>query len=175
MQCYNLPILCQQSYANKGRNATLKTVPPNTNPPLRLYMSLQHAWGHSQADWLIQAPGRDMWLAAIATDGHSYKVFSGDIEAHTEFDHRSAKGRRTVLKRPLPTWARYPAGVIVTLGDGGMDVPAFHAVFVGDEPSGPRYDFSTGLLFATFAHELTDTPYTPASLMEVVEAVRRTL
>lgn len=151
----------------------MRTIPENNNPPLRLYMHMQQAFGLQQVDWLIQAPGRDMWLAAVITDDTLYHVTSGDADSGTKFDRRSAKLKQTVLKRPLPIWARYPAGVITTLADNGIDVGGFQAVFVGDEPAGPRYDFGVGLVFAMFCYEITGTPYTNESLLDVVEQVRR--
>lgn len=152
----------------------MKTIPPDANPPLRLLMSMQRVFEESQPEWLIRAPGREMWLAATPlTDSLEYMLVNEDFDSSVTFSHRSAKSKQTVLKRPLPIWARYPAGVIATLGDAGMDIPGFQAVMLGDEPSGPRYNFGMGVVFAAFCHELVEKPYKPASLTEIVERVRR--
>ncbi len=164
----NIAIFPQANKVN-----TLNAIPPDANPPLRLLMSTQRIFGKPQPDWLVKAPGRDMWVAAVVDNGHEYTVEADDLNASVRFSHRSAKTRQTVLKRPLPGWSRYPAGVVATLGDSGLSIPGFHAVVLGDEPSGPRYDFGMGMVFAAFCHEISVTAYTSDSLFEMVEAVRR--
>ncbi len=114
-----------------------------------------------------------MWIAAMPLDGHEYRVDAVDLDSSAKFSHRSAKTRQTVLKRPLPGWARYPAGVVSTLGDDGLSIPVFHALVLGDEPSGPRYDFGMGVVFAAFCYQLAEATYTPDALVDVVERVRR--
>ena len=114
-----------------------------------------------------------MWIAAMPADGSEYRVDAIDINAHARFSHRSAKTRQTVLKRPLPGWARYPAGVVSTLGDDGLSIPSFHALVLGDEPSGPRYDFGMGVVFAAFCHHLAGAEASEDMLVDVVERVRR--
>jgi galactokinase len=151
----------------------LNSIPPDTNPPLRLLMATQQTFGQPQPEWMVQAPGRDMWIAAFLKDGHEFVVHSADADASVRFSHRSAKTGRTVLKRPLPDWVRYPAGVITSLGDAGLSVPGFHAVVLGNEPSGPRYNFGLGLVFAAFCYAVSQTNYTEDELVEVVEQVRR--
>lgn len=154
----------------------MNTSPPDANPPLRLLMTFNEITGHPQPDWLVQAPGREMWVAATVQDGHEFELSAPDINARgtVTFSHRSAKGRRTVLNRPLPSWARYPAGVLVTLGDSGLQVPGITAMYVGNEPPGPRFDFAVGLAFAALGHELTETAFTADALEDIVERVRRT-
>jgi len=136
-------------------------------------MATQQTFGRPQPDWLVGVPGRDVWIAACTEDGREYTVEAADHEASTRFSHRSAKTVQTVLKRPLPGWARYPAGVVSMLGDSGLAIPGFHAIVLGDEPPGPRYDFSVGVVFAAFCHALAGETYTPDTLVDVVEQVRR--
>ncbi len=152
----------------------MKTVPADCNPPLRLLMSVQRVFDAPQADWIVQAPGREMWLAAVVAQEADYALTSDDAGGKVRFNHRSAKTRQTLLKRPLPEWARYPAGVIAHLGDAGLAIPGFKAILLGDEPAGPRYSFGTGLVTAALCHELVEQPYTPEQLNDIVDAVRRT-
>jgi len=152
----------------------LKILPPDASPPLRLLMATNRLLDRPQPDWVVQAPDREMWVAAvIQADEAVYTLHEADEDALTKFDHRSAKSKRTLLKRPLPDWARYPAGVITLLGDSGVQVPGFVAVLAGDEPPGPRHAFGTGLAMAALCHELTQTPYTVAQLQTLVDRVRR--
>jgi galactokinase len=136
-------------------------------------MSVQRVFDAPQADWIVQAPGREMWLAAVVGDEHEYTLTSEDAGGKARFSHRSAKTRQTVFKRPLPVWARYPAGVVARLGDGGLTLPGFKAVLLGDEPAGPRYAFGTGLVTAALCYELAGQPYTSEQLNDLVDTVRR--
>lgn len=136
-------------------------------------MHAHQTFGGHQPEWLVQAPGREMWIAAVTTEDHLYTVEAADHDSSVKFTHRSAKTGKTHLKRPLPDWARYPAGVVVTLGDGGLALPGFHAIILGDEPAGPRYDFSTGVAFAAFCYRLADVEADEGRLLDVAETVRR--
>jgi galactokinase len=124
---------------------------------------------------IFQAPERDMWIAAQYNSREQYACLALDLNesALTTFNLQSAKTRRTVTKRPLPRWARYPAGVIMTLSGMGLDVRGMNAVICGDEPPGPRYEYSLGILFAALCHELNDQPYLTTFLTEIVDAVHR--
>lgn len=149
----------------------LKTIPDDANPPIRLLMTAHQRL--NPPEWIVQAPGREMWLAAAHGDDDEYTLYEADFDSRTTFSHRSAKTHQTVLKRPLPVWARYPAGVVAALNDNGTDIPGFQAVLLGDEPQGPRYDFGLGLVTAAFCHELVGAAYTAEQLVNFVERVRR--
>lgn len=136
-------------------------------------MTAQAILGTAQPDWLVQAPQREMWVAGGTHDETAYQIHNSDEDNDTQFNLRSAKQKTTVLRRPLPAWARYPAGVVTQLAINGMDVPPFNIVLLGDEPAGPRYDFGTGLVVAALCYELVEQTYTPDTLMQVVERVRR--
>ncbi|MEL6148980.1 MAG: hypothetical protein AAFV33_16450 [Chloroflexota bacterium] len=151
----------------------MKTIPEDANPPIRLLMSASRVFGQPQPEWIVQAPGREMWIAGAPIDDATFTIEAEDFDGSTTFTHRSAKSQQTIRKRPLPVWARYPAGVVAYLGDGGMAIPGFHIVLLGDEPAGPRYTFGLGLVTAAFCHAITDSDYTERKLMDVVEQVRR--
>lgn len=115
-----------------------------------------------------------MWIAGTPHDSHEFYIGTlNPLPSTARFDYRSAKLKRTVYKRPLPDWARYAAGVVLALMDDGLAMGGFQAVFLGDEPAGPRYDFSVGVAFAAFCHEMNAQPYSPAALLDLTERVRR--
>lgn len=145
-----------------------------TNPPLRLLAAFQQTYPKfAVPTYVVQPPGREMWVAASLEEADEFTIHAPDFEARTAFNWRSAKSKQTVLKRPLPGWARYPAGVIYTLCADGLDVDGFHAIVVGDESKGLRYDYSLGLTFAALLYTIHDKPYTRESLMDIVDRVRR--
>jgi galactokinase len=143
------------------------------NPPLRLLVAFQDAFPGLAPEWMVQVPGRDMWLAAVPHQRGEFTIVVPDLDASTTFNLRSAKARRTVLNRPLPDWARYPAGVTQILAQGGLDSTGLDAIIVGEEPAGPRYHYALGMAVAALIHDLHAKPYTADSLMAVVEQVRR--
>lgn len=143
------------------------------NPPLRLLSAFHDVFPDIAPEFIVQVDGRDMWVAGVTTSTQEYTIHAPDIEGKVTFTWRTAKSKRTIMKRPLPKWARYPAGVVVELGANGLDVDGVTAIVIGDEPDGPRYDYALALTIAALWHELTDTDYTPASLQDVVEKVRR--
>jgi galactokinase len=141
---------------------------------MRLLMTFQEEFPAADPQWVLQAPGRDMWIAANFGSDPTFTFHVPDLEAHTSFNYRSAKIRSTVLNRPLPTWARYVAGVLIVLRNMGMESVGLQAVLAGSEPAGPRYDYALGIAVAGLWHEAHQQPYTAASLIELVEQVRRT-
>ena len=144
------------------------------NPPLRLMAAFQEAFPGAKPDHIIQAPSREMWVAALMRDSGEFTLHVPDAgSGRAVFNWRSAKLKRTTLNRPLPSWARYPAGVIMTLCANGLDTTGFDAVVAGEEPEGPRYEYGMGMAFAALLHTIHGRPYTPDSLLEVVEQVRR--
>jgi galactokinase len=143
-----------------------------TNPPLRLLATFNDAFDQMPPGLVIKAPGREMWVAASVDGVKDFVIHSSDHDGHTRFDWRSAKNKKTVLKRPLPRWVRYPAGVIVHLCANDMDLPGVRAVIAGEE-AGERYDYATGIAFAALWHHLYEKDYTAAQLIPIVEHVRR--
>ena len=143
------------------------------DPPMRLLMAFQQHFPALSPDWILQAPGRDMWIAAAFIDQPSFTIGSADLDARTTFNYRSAKTRTTVFNRPLPGWARYPAGVLLALRDEGMETTGLQAMLAGSEPPGPRYEHALGIAVAALWHEVHQQPTTPDELVDLVERVRR--
>jgi galactokinase len=143
------------------------------DPPMRLLMAFQQTFPALTPDWILQAPGRDMWIAAVLTDQPAFTVSAADLDARATFSFRSAKTYTTVLNRPLPGWARYPAGVLLLMREYGIETTGLQAVMAGSEPPGPRYEHALGITLAALWHEMHGLSYTPARLLELVERVRR--
>ena len=115
--------------------------------PIHLLTTFSTTYPDQSPEWIVSAPGHEMWVAAAVVEGMQFSIHAPDLDAHTQFDRRSARDKRTCQNRPLPSWSRYLAGVVVTLIDTGMDIPATVAVITGNEPIGPRYDYSLGVTF----------------------------
>lgn len=122
----------------------------------------------------MRAPGRDMWIAAARASAEEFTLVMADSEgAKATFNLQSAKVKRTVMQRPLPRWARYPAGVTLILAQEGLDVIGLKMVVIGDEPPGPRYDYGLGIVFAALWQELHGMSYTVDDLIAIVDRARR--
>lgn len=144
------------------------------DPPVRLFLAFQQNFPDATLEWMAQAPGREMWAAAAVHPGDEITLALADDELRATFSFRSARFKQTVLQRPLPLWARYPAGVIVALREAGLESDGLRVVLAGDEPPGPRHDHAMGMALAALWHDLCGQPYTAESLLEIVEQVRRT-
>lgn len=148
--------------------------PEETNdPPVRLLAAFQIAFDEAEPDIILKAPGRDLWLAATPSADGTVQMFAPDLGRHTAFSVRSARARKTLLRRPLPAWARYVAGVIVAQYTDGLDVPGLQLVALGEELPGPRYHHALGLAVAALLYNLRQQPISDESLLEIVERARR--
>lgn len=145
----------------------------NNNPPVRLLVAFQDAFPEQALTWLVRVPGWEMWAAAATCDGHDLTLAVPDLEGQTTINLRSAKSKRTVTNRPLPRWARYPAGVLIVLGEIGLEISGLNMVIVGEEPPGPRYEYALGAALAGMAHTIHARDYTQDTLVKLVERARR--
>lgn len=143
------------------------------DPPVRLLAAFQQAFPDQAIDWMVRAPGRDTWIAAARTDDNELTVAAPDLEAKTTFSLQSARTRKTVMQRPLPKWARYPAGVTLALDNAGLDMIGLNLVVIADEPPGPQFDYSLGIAFAALWYGIHQREYTIDRLIEVVDRARR--
>lgn len=146
---------------------------PVTDPPLRLLVAFQQAYPDQPMTWIFRAPGRDMWLAATQASSDLFTIVAADMEGRATFTLQSAKTKRTHQQRPLPLWARYPAGITLQLAQDGLDVMGLNMVVLGGETPGPRYDYAMGIVFAALWHEIYGRPFTTDTLIEIVDRTRR--
>lgn len=149
------------------------TLPDAHDPPIRLLMAFHQRLPLLEPDLLFQAPDRDLWLAAAYTPGEQTVLTALDLypDVSVTFTRQSALGRRTVLNRPLPRWARWAAGTLVLLNDPPL--PPLTGILAGDEPPGPRYEYTISLLFGALWYEWQRQPYLPGDLTALTERVRR--
>lgn len=142
-----------------------------SDPPIRLLAKFEQVFPSTSPQLFVQAPGREMWAAASFNGMGHYTVCLADGEGRTTFTYQSAKRKQTVYHRPLPHWARYIAGASLMVDVAQM--PGIDVVVCGDEPPGPRYEHSLGILFAALWYEINRKPCDPARLLEIAERVRR--
>ena len=147
------------------------TLPPN--PPLRLLTTFQLTYPSQRANWIIAAPDRDMWVGASIYDSGQFAVTVPDLEDSTAFRVKSARIKRTVDNTSLPSWVHYLAGVAVILSNAGMTCPGADMVLAGEEPPGPRYEYSMGMAFAALWYQYNAKPFNQSILIEVMEHIRR--
>ncbi len=151
-------------------------IPPSEtlNPPVRLLAAFQRTFPACAPEWIVRAPGRDVWAAACRARAEQFCIASADDGARAVFTLRSARLKRTAMQRPLPRWARCPVSVLVTLHDAAAAaVIGFNCVLASAEPAGPTYDYGLGLAAAALWHEIHAVPYTTDRLIEAVDRARR--
>ncbi len=147
------------------------TSPPN--PPLRLLATFQLTYPSQRANWVMSAPERDMWVGASIYDSGQFSVTVPDLDDTTIFRVKTARVKRTVNNTALPSWAYYLAGVSINLSNQGLSFPGGDMVIAGDEPAGPRYDYSMGMVFGALWYQYNAKPFDQKILVDLLEHVRR--
>jgi len=148
------------------------TAPANLLP-LRLLVQFQQRYPDTEPELVLQAPGRDLWMMAMLNTGGLIALDSVELEARVVFTAHSVRYKQTALHRPLPKWARYAAGVLMSLDDANLPVSGLAAVVGGSEPVGPRYEYTLGVLMAGVISTLNEQTYTHSKLFEIADRARR--
>jgi hypothetical protein len=124
----------------------------------------------------LQAPGYDAWIAAVPTEDGRFTLACAECGGRAAFTWQSARDRRSLNGKPLPPWAVLPAAVIVTLCAEGMDVSGVSAAILsGEKAAGPRFEMGIGTVVAALIHELHGRGYTQATLVALLDRVKRGL
>lgn len=145
------------------------------NPPLRLLVAFESLIGEPP-DQIAGVPERDMWAACRWGQPDRWQVYVPDLEAQVLFTPRSIRNARNAVGRPIPPWARYLRGICHTLeADNLLPVDGGRLVVVGDEPHGPRYEFSLAMTLAAVCAACYEQQPTHAELVEWVERGMRAL
>lgn len=143
------------------------------NYPLHLLATFSHFYPTHTPQHIVKSPDHDIWVAAAQAGAENFNLASAEEQARTTFTWQTAKAKQTLFKRPMPHWARYPAGVIYVLCAEGMDLPGVYAAWISTEAPGPRAEYGVAMSIAALWYTLFERPYTAASLREVLEKVRR--
>jgi hypothetical protein len=144
-----------------------------SNPPVRLLSAFYAAFPDSDLTWVVNPPGYAVWAAAALNGKVEYTLALPASEGKVTFSLQSARLGHSILKRPLPRWARYPAGALLLLDSTGVETQALNLLLLVDEIPGPRLDYALGIGAAALWHEVAGRAYTPAALIEIVDRVRR--
>jgi galactokinase len=143
------------------------------NPPVRLLSLFTQVFPQQSPERVLKTPGREMWTASTSAPNDILTIYLTETQARTRFTVRSARYKKTARRRPLPSWARYIAGVAWALDEQNMDIPGMQVAIAGNEPQGPRYDYALGMAFAALVYHLNQKLCTDSALVELVERVRR--
>ena len=79
---------------------------------------------------------RAVHVAAAPASGGIVTLAALDLNARVSFSLSSLAEKIDVNGKPLPGWARYPAGVAHVLQQEGLAVKGMQAVFTSDVPIG---------------------------------------
>ena len=125
-----------------------------------------------QPQYTALAPGRvnvlgehvdynDGFVLPAAIDRATYIAFSpaessaeetmlvaADFDQYTQFTGKSIQNKTGSDGKRLPDWALYPAGVMWSLSEAGLDVSAMNAVFASDVPRGAGLSSSASVEMA---------------------------
>lgn len=144
----------------------------DTTPPIHLLASFHELLPDTDPEWMLSAPGFETWIAASGDVPDRYTLTLVETGARVQFSYQSAKRKQTLLRRPLPHWARYAAGLIVLYSDA-FDFGGFRGVLLNAERSGPRADYGFGMAIATLIHTMAGRTIDDATLREWVDRVQR--
>jgi galactokinase len=120
--------------------------------------------------WFIRAPGRvnllgehvdyndgpvlpaaidrAVRLAAAPLPGRRVEIHAQDLGKSVAFSLDALEQRRDLQGRPLPSWARYPAGVAWSLQEAGHTLSGMQAVYSSDVPIGAGLSSSAAVQVA---------------------------
>jgi hypothetical protein len=148
---------------------TSRTMTETPAPPIRLLADFQARCG-SPPDLIATAGERRAWAAAHFTGASYYILHNGDSAGRTRFDARTAARCLTLLRRPIPLWARYAAGVAALIDPA---LPGAHIAIYSDEPTGPRRAHAIGMAVAGLWQRAAGLPDDEVVLFRIAEQVRR--
>lgn len=97
---------------------------------------------------LPAAIDRATWVAFSPSEAAHSTLLAVDFAEEAAFTPESLRVKTDLEGRPLPEWARYPAGVAWALGEAGLEAPALEAVFASDVPRGAGLSSSASVEMA---------------------------
>lgn len=100
------------------------------------------------------------------------RVLAADLDEECTFSLRDPSAATSLDGRPLPNWARYPAGVAWALGEGGIELTGIDALLTSDVPVGAGLASSAAVEVA-FAQVWLALSDAEPSALEVAQICRR--
>ncbi len=94
---------------------------------------------------LPAAIDRAVKISAAPRPGRSVRLHALDLGQSASFDLDHLEEKRDLEGKPLPGWARYPAGVAWALQRRGYSAPAFEAAFTSNIPIGSGLSSSAAI------------------------------
>ena len=85
---------------------------------------------------LPAAIDRAVWVACSPSAARHSTLRAVDLDESISFSSETIPTKTDVNGKPLPHWAKYPAGVMWALNESGYETPAINAVFTSDVPRG---------------------------------------
>jgi galactokinase len=85
---------------------------------------------------LPAAIDREVWIACSPSSAPHTTLVAVDLNEKTSFSSETIPQKTAIAGKPLPHWAKYPAGCAWSLGNAGFETPAMNAVFTSDVPRG---------------------------------------
>lgn len=143
------------------------------DPPVRLLAAFFNSFPGHTPDCLVKAPDRELWSMATRRETGRFTLVAPDLDGEVSLTTQSALNGQTAANRPLPGWARFPAGVLAALVQNSLPLSGADIAIAGDEPLGPRYDYALGLVVGAALLSLAGQPYTTDQLVGLVETARR--
>ena len=97
---------------------------------------------------LPAAIDRHVTLAAAASSDNVVNLQALDLQQGVSFSLESLKVKQDLQGKPLPSWARYPAGVAWSLGEAGLNLTSMQAVYSSSVPIGSGLSSSAAVQVA---------------------------
>ncbi|MGD8758617.1 MAG: galactokinase [Anaerolineales bacterium] len=106
-----------------------------TRGPGRVNLLGEHV-DYNDGQVLPVAIDRAAWVACTIADTPTVSIHALDLGEHVTFHLSELKHKADDRGQPLPTWARYPAGVAWALVERGYKVGGLQAALTSDIPIG---------------------------------------
>jgi hypothetical protein len=144
------------------------------NPPLKLLTTFKQVYpGDDGPKWVLDVPGRELWLAAQPITRQKVTLVLPDLDARLMLNLSAARRNRTLTGHRIPHHLRYVPAMLRLLAHDGKGLPGLLVVIAGTEVPGPRYEHALGMALATLGCDLNACAYDDASLLALVERVEK--
>jgi galactokinase len=97
---------------------------------------------------LPAAIDRAVWLACSPLTAPHSTLAAVDLDERVSFSSETLPTKTALDGKPLPHWAKYPAGVMWALNEAGYETPVMNAVFTSDVPRGSGLSSSAAVEMA---------------------------